>query len=102
VRTILQQSFVIRDGYVPKNINVGTTKAYGKFEVRGAATIINTHQGLSTYKVLIGKREGLRSLERSKHICEDNVKMYLIEMKYGPSLTGRYNLDPRKCASVGA
>jgi hypothetical protein len=32
------------------------------------------------YRVLVGKPEGKRPLERSRHRWEDNIKMYLREV----------------------
>ena len=35
------------------------------------------------YRVLVGKPEGERPLERPKHRWEDNIKMYLQEVEFG-------------------
>ena len=35
------------------------------------------------YRVLVGKPEGNRPLGRSRHRCEDNIKMDLQELGFG-------------------
>jgi len=42
-----------------------------------------------TYRVLVGKPEGMRSLGRPRHRWVDNIKMDLQEVGWG----GRHGLD---------
>jgi hypothetical protein len=38
------------------------------------------------YRVLVGKPEGMRSLDRPRRRCEDNIKMDLQEIGHGYGL----------------
>jgi hypothetical protein len=40
-------------------------------------------EGMSLYRVLVGKPEGKRTLERPRHRWEDNIKMDLQEVGWG-------------------
>jgi hypothetical protein len=42
-----------------------------------------THGGRGVYRVLVGKPEGKRSLERPRRRWEDNIKMDLREIRIG-------------------
>jgi len=35
------------------------------------------------YRFLVARSEGRRSLGRSRHKCENNIKIYLQEMEWG-------------------
>jgi len=40
-------------------------------------------EGRGTYRVLVGKPEGKRPLGRPRHRWEDNIRMYLREVRFG-------------------
>jgi hypothetical protein len=40
-------------------------------------------EGRGAYRVLVGRPEGRRPLERPKRRWEDNIKMYLQEVEWG-------------------
>jgi hypothetical protein len=41
-------------------------------------------------QVLVGKPEGRRPLERPRHRWEDNIKMDLLEVEWGPDWNDLY------------
>jgi hypothetical protein len=40
-------------------------------------------EGRKMYRILVGKPEGKRSLERPRHRCEDGIRIYLREIGWG-------------------
>jgi hypothetical protein len=51
--------------------------------VRWAGHAVRTGEGRNVYRVLVGKPEGKRRLERPRHRWEDGIKMYLRELFWG-------------------
>jgi hypothetical protein len=51
--------------------------------MRWAGHVARMGEGRNVYRVLVGKPEGKRSLERPRHRWEDGIKMDLREMVWG-------------------
>ena len=52
--------------------------------LRWAGHVAHTEQSRNTYRVLVGKPEGKRSLGRRRRRWEDNIKMFLREVGCDP------------------
>jgi hypothetical protein len=51
--------------------------------MRWAGHVTRTGEKRNAYRILVGKPEGTRPLERPRHRWVDNTKMYLREMGWG-------------------
>ena len=52
-------------------------------KMRWVGHVVCMEESRGIYRVLVGKPEGERPLERPKHRWEDNIKMYLQEVEFG-------------------
>jgi hypothetical protein len=55
--------------------------------LRWAGHVARMGERRGAYSVLVGKPEGMRQLERSRHRCADNIKMDLREVGWGHELS---------------
>jgi hypothetical protein len=51
--------------------------------MRWAGHVARMGEGRNVYRVLVGKPEGKRALERPRRRCEDGIKMDLTESGWG-------------------
>jgi hypothetical protein len=54
--------------------------------MRWAKNVAGMGEGSLAYKILVGRPEGRRSLDRSRRRWEDNIKMDLQEVRWGHGL----------------
>ena len=63
--------------------NTANTKASGNTVIRWAEHVARMGAGKGVYRVLVGKSEGKRPLERPRHRWDDNIKIDLQEVGCG-------------------
>jgi hypothetical protein len=65
------------------NSNNNNNNIYITVNLRWAGHVARLGESRGAYRVLAGKPEGRRPLERPSHRWEDNIKMYLREVGWG-------------------